>query len=278
MRAIAFDAFGTRLDVSSLAGPMAQIVPDAASLLRAWRDKQLEYSFLLPLMGRYIRSPGSRGAPWRSSSSEAVACSTMPRWKPSCSSGIASPVPRRGSRPESLRSRYRLVVLSNADPPLLVKALENAQLAPRFEALLSADAVKTFKPDPRVYALASDRLRMPKADLALVSSNSFDVMGAKAAGLRAIWVTRQGCRSSALISFPTSNCGTSLTSPGASRRFPYFGFRGFCRQRGRPERLLWGMGRAHSRWPRERTPAGSEPQLRYAFTSFTQFPRRSRRT
>lgn len=56
---------------------------------------------------------------------------------------------------------------------------------------MSVDDLRTFKPDPAVYAYLARRAEHPVAETWLVSSNPWDVIGAKAAGLRAVWVKRQ---------------------------------------------------------------------------------------
>jgi 2-haloacid dehalogenase len=62
----------------------------------------------------------------------------------------------------------------------------------KFTHILSADLVKVYKPDPRVYALAPQFLHLPKEAMVFVSSNSFDVLGAKAFGFQVVWVNRTG--------------------------------------------------------------------------------------
>ncbi len=91
---------------------------------------------------------------------------------------------------ETLSRRYTLTILSNGDRDLLGRLLHRRHVAHLFSDVLSAEEVATYKPSPRVYQLAVTRLGLPPEEVGLVSSNVFDVMGAKAAGLRAIWVRR----------------------------------------------------------------------------------------
>ena len=60
----------------------------------------------------------------------------------------------------------------------------------RFDHVLSVDEVKVYKPDPRVYQLAVDRLRVPKEAIGFVSSNGWDALGAKSFGFRVYWINR----------------------------------------------------------------------------------------
>src|SRR5207247_6418196 len=64
--AIAFDAYGTLLDVASLGSELANL--DGAARQRfvaLWRSKQLEYTWLRSLMGRYVDFESVSGAALR---------------------------------------------------------------------------------------------------------------------------------------------------------------------------------------------------------------------
>lgn len=69
--------------------------------------------------------------------------------------------------------------------------LANEGLLNSFDAVISVDEVQSFKPDPRVYQLLAARLGQNISEIWMVSSNPFDVIGAKHAGLRAAWVRRR---------------------------------------------------------------------------------------
>ena len=88
-----------------------------------------------------------------------------------------------------LESRYQLVVLSNGEPEYLAHLVEN-QIRHPFAAVLSVNQVGAFKPHPGVYRLAMRELAAEPHELLMVSSNSFDVMGARACGLRGAYVDR----------------------------------------------------------------------------------------
>ena len=75
---------------------------------------------------------------------------------------------------------------------MLRAGLRHAGLAAHFRWVLSVDAVKVFKPSPRVYQLAPRVMRQPKPRILFVSSNSFDVIGAKAFGFTVCWINRAG--------------------------------------------------------------------------------------
>ena len=68
--------------------------------------------------------------------------------------------------------------------------LDNAGVLARFSKIVSVDSIRTFKPDPAVYEYLVAELRRTKRMVWLISSNPFDVIGAKACGLRTAWVQR----------------------------------------------------------------------------------------
>ena len=82
------------------------------------------------------------------------------------------------------------VILSNGSPRMLAAAVASSGLAGQFTHVLSVDRLKVYKPDPRVYALAPQALGLPKEAIVFVSSNAFDVMGAKAYGFQVAWINR----------------------------------------------------------------------------------------
>ncbi len=82
------------------------------------------------------------------------------------------------------------VILSNGSPRMLAAAVTASSLTGQFTHILSADLVKCYKPDPRVYALAPEVLGLAKEAIVFVSSNFFDVMGAKAYGFQVAWIKR----------------------------------------------------------------------------------------
>ena len=83
-------------------------------------------------------------------------------------------------------------ILSNGEPSMLADAVRAAGIDALLDAVLSVESVGVFKPDPRVYRLATDRFGMPAAQMAFVSSNPWDAFGAGAFGFRVFWINRAG--------------------------------------------------------------------------------------
>jgi 2-haloacid dehalogenase len=92
---------------------------------------------------------------------------------------------------DELASRgFTITACSNGTEPAVRGALDHAGVLPRFSKIVSVDPIRTFKPDPAVYDYLAAELGAQKNSVWLISSNSFDVIGAKACGLRAAWVQR----------------------------------------------------------------------------------------
>src|SRR5262249_27416827 len=87
-----------------------------------------------------------------------------------------------------------LAILSNGAPEMLTRLMAATGLEGYFRTLLSVDAVSSYKPDPQIYALAEQVLGLPREKLLFVSSNYWDIAGARAFGLRVCWVNRSSVK------------------------------------------------------------------------------------
>ena len=189
LRALVFDAYGTLFDVHSVARRCESFWPGKGALLsQAWRAKQLEYTWLRSLMRRY--------RPFSEVTLEALAYA--------CAS-LSLPLAEKQSKalmdeylmlatfPEvreclkSLKIEKR-AILSNGSPDMLDPLVKQSGL--HFDAVLSVDELKVFKPAPEVYELAVRRLATKKEDIGFVSSNCWDALGAKSYGFTAFWINR----------------------------------------------------------------------------------------
>ena len=190
IRGYVFDAYGTLFDVHSVVEAGREITDDPLALSMAWRQKQLEYTWLRVLMGRYedfwavtesalryaIRRLGLTATPAQ------VARLMDAYLSLSCFPEVPAALERLAGRPRA--------ILSNGAPKMLEAAVRSSGLGPHLQHLISVDAVMTYKPAPAVYALGPQRLGIPAAELLFVSSNAWDVAGAKAFGYRVAWCNR----------------------------------------------------------------------------------------
>ena len=192
VKVLAFDIFGTLFDIDSLVDEVSRYVDDAVGFVRVWRSKQLEYSMMLTVMGRYenfyrVTERALRYALSRFNVSLGAGefRSVLESWlrlRP------FDEVPRALPR---LASRFTVVALTNGDREMVERLLMNAGLRIYFTEILSADRVGTFKPSPRVYLMVRD-LGVDPRDSMFVSSNPWDIAGAGYAGLRTCYVNRYG--------------------------------------------------------------------------------------
>ena len=193
IKAFAFDAYGTLFDVLSVTALCERLFPSrGAALAQLWRVKQLQYSLLRSLMGRHrdfwrltedglVYACKSLGLDLTAAAREQLleaylGLAVFPDVKP----GL-----------EALKGQgLRLAILSNGEPRMLEAAARSAGILPLLDHVVSVEEVKIFKPSPRVYNLASERLGVRSAELGFVSSNSWDVAGAASAGLTTLWIQR----------------------------------------------------------------------------------------
>jgi 2-haloacid dehalogenase len=194
IRALVFDAYGTLFDVRAVSEACAGIAADPAGFVALWRAKQLEYAFLRALMRRYedfwaVTRAALRYAAAASGAALAAEqeAALMEAWY------RVAPFPDVEPALRDLTARgLPLAILSNGGLEMLARLAEETGLAGYFSALLSVDAVQTYKPDPAVYALPERALGLRRAELLFVSSNFWDAAGATAFGLRVCWINRGG--------------------------------------------------------------------------------------
>lgn len=184
--AFVFDAYGTLYDVHSVAARCESCFPGkGAQLSQLWRAKQLEYTWQRSLMQRY--------APFSTVTREALAyaCEAL---------GLGLSV----AQMEGLMGEYltlklypevksalgafrtKTAILSNGSPDMLDPLVRHSGL--RFDAVISVDELKVYKPAPQVYELAVKKLGT--RDIGFVSSNCWDAIGAKSYGFEVYWINR----------------------------------------------------------------------------------------
>ncbi|BBK31338.1 2-haloacid dehalogenase [Stella humosa] len=191
-RVCVFDAYGTLFDVAAAANRWRDLLGGhAGPLTELWRRKQLEYTWLRSLMGRYedfwhvtgaaldhamaalaIADPGLRArlmASYLELDAYADAHAMLTRLK-------------AAGRPTA--------ILSNGSPSMLAAAVSAARIGRLLDAVLSVDPVAVYKPHPSVYALACERFACKPAEVCFVSANGWDVAGAASFGFQAVHIDR----------------------------------------------------------------------------------------
>jgi 2-haloacid dehalogenase len=174
------------------------VTTEAEAISLLWRRKQLEYTWLRSLMGRYVDFWGVTDEALRFALKQYGLSLTPDQHATILDAYLTlAAYPEIPAMLEGLAPRP-CIILSNGAPPMLEAVVASSGLQGKFTHVLSADLVKVYKPDPRVYALAQQTLGLPKEAMVFVSSNSFDVMGAKAFGFQVVWINRAGTQADEL--------------------------------------------------------------------------------
>lgn len=212
-RAVLFDAYGTLFDVYSVGLLAEQMFPGSGDTLALlWRDRQIDYSRLVSMSGRY--------RPFWDLTRDALQAAAAT---------LGLPLPDAGA--ESLMNQYRHLsafpenrgvlqqlaergvrcgVLSNGDPDMLAVAVRSAGLTEFLDPVLSVHATRRYKTDPAAYAIGPAALGLAAPEILFVSSNCWDAIGATWYGFTTLWVNRRQA--------PMERLGVSPTRVGSSLR------------------------------------------------------------
>lgn len=192
IEACVFDAYGTLFDFNSAVMRCRDDIGDAAERLSdIWRQKQLQYTWLRSLMQRH--------ADFWQVTGEALdfALATVAIDNAGLRDRLMALYRELDTFPEVTDVLNRLkqggmqtAILSNGAPDMLNAGVDAAELGDILDAVLSVEDVGVFKPDPRVYQLAVDRLGVAPAEICFMSSNGWDAVGAAAFGFRVVWINR----------------------------------------------------------------------------------------
>ncbi len=190
--ALVYDAYGTLFDVYSVFEKCEKNFPGkGAAISEIWRTKQLEYTWLRSLMGKYqnfweLTEAGLRFA-CRALELELTDDILRDLMDNYLNLASYEEVP---ATLEKLSGSIQQAVLSNGSPDMLNKVVENNGLRPFLQAVLSVDELAIFKPSPKVYQLAVDKFGVPANKIGFVSSNCWDAIGAKSFGFKVFWINR----------------------------------------------------------------------------------------
>ena len=178
--------------MTSIEAACAEVTGEAAAFSLLWRQKQLEYTWLRTLMGRYEDFWSVTGAALDHTLERFGCCAPADRRRRLLDAWLAlEPFPEVAAALEGMHP-WALAVLSNGTAEMLVQGLEHAKLLDRLSPVLSVDELRLFKPHPGVYALAEERLGLARDRILFVSSNAWDVAGALSFGFHVAWVNRAG--------------------------------------------------------------------------------------
>jgi 2-haloacid dehalogenase len=210
--AVAFDAFPI-FDPQSVATRAESLFPGkGAELTGAWRMRQFEYTWLRSLSGRY--------ADFMRVTEDALVFAAragkldltddkrgqlLAAWSDFAAWPDVVPALRR------LRQNgVSLAFLSNFTPGMLQGCIRTAGIDSLFDHVLSTDAARTYKPDPRAYQLGVEAFKRRKEDILFVAFAGWDAAGAKAFGYPTFWMNRPGLPAEELGARPDAS-GANFT-------------------------------------------------------------------
>ena len=193
IEALVFDAYGTLFDVHSVISRCEAIWPGkGGAVSHIWRSKQLEYTWLRSLMGRYENFEIVTADTLR------YTCQAL---NLACDDNHVAELLEEYRRLATfaevkdvlpkLAGRKR-AILSNGSPAMLDAVVRNSGLAAELDAVISVDTLSSYKPDPRVYQLAVAALGIEPERIGFVSSNGWDACGAQSFGCHTFWINRSG--------------------------------------------------------------------------------------
>ncbi|MFW2365524.1 MAG: haloacid dehalogenase type II [Desulforhopalus sp.] len=190
---IGFDVYGTLIDTAGVTQALRQFAGErAVQFSNLWREKQLEYSFRRALMQNYVHF-GFCTRYALDYTCTALGVEIPDQDKEELLAGYKV-LPPFGDTSEALpelkQAGFRLFAFSNGKPEDVASLLENSGISSYFEDVVSTDEIKSFKPNPAVYAHFLRRTGATGKEAWLISGNPFDVIGAISAGMRAAWVKR----------------------------------------------------------------------------------------
>jgi 2-haloacid dehalogenase len=194
IKACVFDAYGTLFDFAAAARRCKDVLgADVDRLTALWRDKQLQYTWLRAAQGRH--------ADFWQVTGDALdfALETLGIDKLGIRERLINLYLTLDPFPEVADVLERL---SNGSPKMLDAAVRSARLETLLDSVLSIEEVGLYKPHPKVYQLAVDRLSVPASAISFQSSNAWDAYAASAFGMKVVWCNRYGQRRERLPGAP----------------------------------------------------------------------------
>jgi 2-haloacid dehalogenase len=194
VKACVFDAYGTLFDYASAAASCRDVLGDKFERLTGlWRDKQLQYTWLRAIQGRHVDFWQVTGdALDYALRALAIADSALRQRLMDLYLKLEAfpEVPEMLKRLKS--AGMKTAILSNGSPKMLAAVVDSAGIGSLLDQVLSVEEVGVFKPHPKVYQIAVDKLGVSASAIAFQSSNAWDAYAASAFGMQVVWCNRYG--------------------------------------------------------------------------------------
>src|SRR5208283_2560348 len=194
IKACVFDAYGTLFDFAAAARKCRDVLGDDIDKLTGlWRDKQLQYTWLRAAQGLHVDFWQVTGDALDFSLETLGIDQLGLRERLMTLYLTLDPFPEVPDVLRGLKAAgMRTAILSNGSPRMLDAVVRAAKLDTLLDAVLSVEEVGVYKPHPKVYQLAIDRLGVPASAISFQSSNAWDAYAASAFGMRVVWCNRYG--------------------------------------------------------------------------------------
>ncbi|PPA70918.1 haloacid dehalogenase type II [Jeotgalibacillus proteolyticus] len=193
IKAFVFDVYGTLFDVHSVTAACEKQFPGlGVQISQAWRKKQIEYLFLRQLMERY--------RPFDQVTREALRF-TVKEHQENLSDLQEQQLIEEYHRLTPFNevedvlkalSGNQLIILSNGTSDMLASLIKRANFTSYFTSILSVDKIKQYKPVPASYNLVLEDVDAAPEEVLFMSSNGWDITGAKSFGFQTAWINRSG--------------------------------------------------------------------------------------
>jgi 2-haloacid dehalogenase len=191
-KAVAFDYF-VLFDPNSVVPAVEQTFPGKGrELTQLWRTRQFEYTWLRSITDRYSDFFAvTEDALVYAANAMKLELTAERKQRLLDAYLHLTPWPDTADTLRQLRgSSVRVIALANFSPKMLQANAANAGLTGLFDALVSTDANRTYKPDPRAYRLGMERLHLATHEIVFAAFGGWDAAGAKAFGYPTVWVNR----------------------------------------------------------------------------------------
>lgn len=190
---LAFDVYGTLIDTQGVDTKIQEITgAKAKEFSHTWREKQLEYSFRRGLMQNYENFAvcTSQALDYTSSYYKISLTKEQKQGLLDCYRVLPAFKDVKDGLVRLKAADFRIYAFSNGSADAVESLLVAAGIRDFFLGVISVDNIKSFKPNPAVYSYFLRKAGASGSSTWLISSNSFDVIGAISAGMRAAWVRR----------------------------------------------------------------------------------------
>ena len=204
VKACVFDAYGTMFDFAAAAWGCRDVLGDDIDRFTTlWRDKQLQYTWLRAVQDRHADFWQVTGDALDFTLETLGLATSGIRDRLMTLYLTLDAFPEVPAMLERLKAGgMRTAILSNGTPRMLAAAVKGSKLTGLLDAVLSVEEVGVYKPHPKVYQLAVDRLGVPAAAISFQSSNAWDAHAASAFGMQVVWCNRYGQRQERLPGLP----------------------------------------------------------------------------